>query len=297
MSATPGVTKPSAKRFALRVLKLGISCVYFVFERASELLLRKPRTASCVILYYHSVPAAYRSQFERQMMLIADRGIFTDLYSLDKLPEGQRRVAITFDDALATFAENAVPVLLKHKVPATVFVVTDCLGTKPEFGESYYSADERIMSVEQLRALPALISVGSHTLTHPNLTELAAADAAREIGESRQRLASLLDRDVRWFCFPYGACNASTTEQCRAAGYERVFTTEPKPFTPGSGEFAVGRFEADPWDWPLEFRMKIAGAYRWEPWARAWKRRLLGRQSQPNPSKQAPAQAGPAGLA
>jgi hypothetical protein len=40
-------------------------------------------------------------------------------------------------------------------------------------------------------------------------------------------------------------------------------------------EFVTGRVGVSPTDWPMEFRLKLAGAYRWLPYAFAWKRRIL----------------------
>jgi len=37
----------------------------------------------------------------------------------------------------------------------------------------------------------------------------------------------------------------------------------------------VGRVRVDPTDSPIEFRLKLLGAYRWLPLAFSWKRRLL----------------------
>ncbi len=37
----------------------------------------------------------------------------------------------------------------------------------------------------------------------------------------------------------------------------------------------MGRVRVDPTDWPLEFHLKLMGAYRWLPMAIALKRRLL----------------------
>ena len=33
-----------------------------------------------------------------------------------------------------------------------------------------------------------------------------------------------------------------------------------------SDDFVVGRVQVDPWDWPIEVRLKALGAYRWMAW-------------------------------
>jgi len=282
MSATPGVVAPSAGRFAVRVLKLAISVVYLLLNWGRAQLRRlqgKSQPGTTVVLYYHSVPAAYRTRFEEQMKTVARRAAAIDVRSMRSLAEDEHAVAITFDDALQSFAENAVPVLERLNLPATVFAVADAMGSQAPWGESYFSPDERVMTVETLCNLPRNIVVGSHTLTHANLVKLTAEDAAREIGESRRRLEEMLGPPVTLFSFPFGAFDDSTVRQCSAAGYERVFTTEPELVTAHTDPFVLGRVATDPWDWRLEFRLKLAGAYCWQPWTRALKNRIRTRFS------------------
>ena len=221
------------------------------------------------MLYYHSVPDVYRAQFEEQMRIVASDTRPVAVSGLNHLPAGSHSVAITFDDALESFVENAVPVLQRLGIPATVFAVTDVLGTTPEWGKSYYSPDERVMSAEQLRALPELIDVGSHTLTHSDLTLVSTEALSKEITHSREKLEALLQRPVTMFAFPYGSFNSTAVCACREAGYVRVFTTEPSLVPKDATEFVVGRVGVDPWDWRLEFRMKMLGAYCWQPYAKA----------------------------
>ena len=49
----------------------------------------------------------------------------------------------------------------------------------------------------------------------------------------------------------------------RKAGYERVFTIQPEFAFLSQDEFLTGRFSVDADDWIIEYRLKIAGAYRW----------------------------------
>ena len=259
-------------KFALRITKLGISVLLWAGDRLCR-LLRNGRVGTCVVLYYHSVPNLHLKRFEQQMLFVGRRAKPIGLCGLDAWSGSTHAVAVTFDDAMESFAENALPVLLRLKIPATVFAVTEALGRRPEWTESYYSADEQVMSAEKLRGLPDLITVGSHTLTHANLVTLPPDAAAREIAASRGKLEALLCRPVKFFSFPFGAFSTSTVRQCREAGYGHVFTTVPALASPE--QFVIGRVAADPWDWWLEFRLKTLGAYRWLPYASALKHRIL----------------------
>src|SRR5271157_2470642 len=132
------------------------------------------------------------------------------------------------------------------------------------------------MSTDQLRKLPSdLVTVGSHTMTHPILLSLNEEDVRRELSGSRAQLEKILNKEIKLFSFPHGAFNAKLIEWCREAGYERVFTILPTLAFSDPQEFVSGRVSVEPTDWPLEFRLKLLGAYRWLPLAFALKRKIL----------------------
>ena len=267
-------------RLTSRILKLAISLVFFW---ASALIYTfnfrkgRPRKGSCAILYYHSVPRQHRSRFARQMDLLVRWAKPVAANRTEVCQPGEKCVAITFDDGLDSIVENALPELQRRKIPATMFIVVQSLGRYPIWMPAPPDSlhGERVISLEQLRKLPSdLVTIGSHSLTHPNLCDLDAAEARTEIRNSRTELSEILGKDVLLFSFPYGAFNETLVRFCRDAGYERVFTTLPNPALIVPGEFILGRVAVEPTDWLLEFRLKIAGAYRWLPAAFALKRRL-----------------------
>jgi peptidoglycan/xylan/chitin deacetylase (PgdA/CDA1 family) len=224
-----------------------------------------------MVLYYHSVPEAERAQFANQLDAILRHAQPLSLAEPAALAPNKHHIAITFDDAFENFADVALPELQKRQLTATVFVITDALGKA--FGPAERS--EKVMSLEQLRALPQeTVAIGSHTLTHPMLTRVSAEEARREIVDSRTKLEKLMDRKVSMFSFPFGDFSERLIPYCREAGYSQIFTTLPAFALRTPGEFVVGRVRVDPADWPLEFRLKLAGAYRWMPFAIALKRRL-----------------------
>jgi len=255
-----------------RVVSLLVSIAFYILNSCRCLVLlmigREPGP-TCVVLYYHAIKDEERNAFAGQMDLIRR---LTEPVSLERvmpmLPN-KRYSSVTFDDGFENTVRNAVPELTKRGIPATIFVTAGLLG---EFAgwwpKSTPERREKLASAERLQQLPAeLISIGSHTLTHPHLTALTEACARRELSESRSRLEHLLARPVTNFSFPYGAFNAQLIEWCRDAGYERVFTTLPLTAFSKPQEFVVGRVGVEPTDWALEFRLKVLGAYRWLPLA------------------------------
>jgi len=82
-----------------------------------------------------------------------------------------------------------------------------------------------IMSSDELKALPDLVEIGSHTRTHPILDTVSDEIAEQEIVGSRERLEAMLGREVRTFCYPNGRFSKRATEIAGRA-YDLAVTVE-----------------------------------------------------------------------
>jgi peptidoglycan/xylan/chitin deacetylase (PgdA/CDA1 family) len=252
-----------------RLLKLAISLLVhggdILVAFALRLLGRRPRP-SCVVIYYHAVDPGQRARFARQMddLLRLAKPIPAGLSGLPDSPA--HCCAVTFDDGFVSVLENALPELELRNIPVTFFVPTGSLGGSPAWVKAASPArHQRVLSAEQLARLKdhRLLAIGSHSISHPSFLELDPAQARRELEQSKTQLEAILGHNVGLFSFPHGACDSQTIALARAAGYQRVFTINPCNAFTGSDNFVIGRVLVDPADWPLEFRLKILGAYRW----------------------------------
>lgn len=136
---------------------------------------------------------------------------------------GDRLVGLTFDDGYTDFLEHAVPVLDRHGMTGTVYVVAGRLG-----GENDWDDGPRLplMDADEVRRVAASgHEVGSHSLSHAHLPALDAAALQAEIGESQQALEEVLGRPVRGFCYPYGDFDTASADAVRAAGYDHACVT------------------------------------------------------------------------
>ena len=262
-----------------RRAKIAVSAAVFaasMLAAGARLLAGRRRQPTLTVLYYHAVPAAQLAGFRRQMQFLARRtrvvpadwrGAATD----DPRPV----VAITFDDAFDSVLDNALPVLAALRLHCTVFAPSGHLGAPPTWAmETGADAAERVAAAARLAKLPpALVTIGSHTVTHPRLTTLAAGDAMRELSQSRKDLAEVVGRPVDLLAFPYGDHDDAVVALCQQSGYRHVFTILPSPVAPAAGAFVRGRVAVDPTDGPFEFLLKMSGSYRWMPAASALKRR------------------------
>jgi len=83
-----------------------------------------------------------------------------------------------------------------------------------------------IMNWDGLRSLDHdLITVGSHTLSHPILTTLSADEMELEVAESRRCLEQQLQRKVDFFCYPNGAYDKRAYQLVQKT-YRAAVTTE-----------------------------------------------------------------------
>jgi len=98
-----------------------------------------------------------------------------------------------------------------------------------------------LMSWPELKALdPDLVTIGSHTLTHPILTRLDAPGLEREIGGSRRLLEERLGRPCTLFCYPNGSHDDAVVD-CVRRHYEAAVTTESRFVGPSSDPCRLGR--------------------------------------------------------
>jgi len=272
---TSGMRKGPLKRPA----KLAISLGYFLVQRTIEFgsrVIGRASSPQLVILYYHGIPRKHRDDFARQIQKLRRSALVFPANHRGALPSGRPNVAITFDDAYISVAENALPELAGCGFHSTIFVPVGSLGSRPSWvmqGDGATPA-EVVMSAERIATLSSsLVTLGSHSITHPHLSRLKCDDARKEIEGSRDKLKQLTKEEMRLFAFPYGDHDAATIELCRAAGYDYVFSTVPQPVKIEESNFVRGRVEVEPFDWPLEFFLKYNGSYAWLSYVSAIRRR------------------------
>ena len=149
-------------------------------------------------------------------------------------------VALTFDDALLGVLEHAAPILEAHRVPATVFVVTDVVGVDPPF----WPGAARTLRPDELQTLCAsgLVTLGSHTATHASLPDVDPDERTAELRDSRAWLESLTAGPVDLFAYPFGHHDAASEDATRAAGYRAACTFAFGRFTPSTPALAIPRF-------------------------------------------------------
>ena len=189
-----------------------------------------------LVLCYHAVSDTWPHQlsvspeaFESQLSLLLRNG-YRPVDAAGAVTGEGKLLHVTFDDAF-TSVRNALPVLERLGVPATVFACSGYaddprpLGV-PELDDKRhtYVEERRTMSWDELRALEERgVAVESHTVSHPHLPSLSDEELADELGVSKRRLEEELGRPCRFLAYPFGDCDDRVRSAARAAGYEAAF--------------------------------------------------------------------------
>ncbi|SMC26327.1 Polysaccharide deacetylase [Desulfacinum hydrothermale DSM 13146] len=141
-------------------------------------------------------------------------------------PLPERAVAVTLDDGYADNYEYAWPVLARYGIPATIFLVTDAVGRTNHWMEGRGFSSRRMLSWSQVREMSDHgVSFGSHTASHPRLTELPAHRVEEELTCSRRVLEDKLGRSVFSFAYPYGLVSEGVRDAVVRAGYGLACST------------------------------------------------------------------------
>mgnify|MGYP001051423667 FL=1 len=88
--------------------------------------------------------------------------------------------------------------------------------------------DDLIMTSGQIRSLADEgHEIGSHSMTHPLLTQCADDALATEMGASRERLSAIAGRAVTGLCYPNGDHDRLVRRAAAAAGYAYAAALDP----------------------------------------------------------------------
>lgn len=135
--------------------------------------------------------------------------------------------AITFDDGYESVFAHAVPALAERGMKATVYVVAGAIGGLNEWDYKAGDRQERLMSASQIREIADCgFEIGSHTLTHPHLTDLNESALKRELVDSKHLLEDLIGREVDSFSYPYGDYDDRVLAATIVAGYKNAVSTK-----------------------------------------------------------------------
>ena len=235
------------------------------------------------ILMYHSVSDSddgsrhpyYRTVttpkvFEKQIRFLHENGYRTvsvrEVSTRLQTPaNAEKLVGITFDDGYEDFYTNAYPILNRYGFSATVFLPTAYISQA-----SGHFNGARCLTWSQVRELSKDgVEFGSHTVTHPQLRCVSAAQMRTEVGRSKDDIEENLGERVDTFSYPYAfpETDAAFVERLHAmlleSEYSSAVTTVIGRAEPSTNHFFVKRLPVNSCDDEPFFNAKLKGGYDW----------------------------------
>lgn len=176
----------------------------------------------------------------------------------DSEPE-DKIVAITFDDAYESIFEYAYPILKDEGVSATIYAISDYVGELNSWDLNVGNLQFPHATWEQLKVLRDVgWEIGAHTKSHRDLRSLSDDDLKKELRESKEKIESKLEINVKSLSFPFGRANNREVQAALDAGYENgvIFYPLFNQFKEEYEEFIIRRLGVYLWDTKLFFRAK-----------------------------------------
>lgn len=163
---------------------------------------------------------------EEQLQYLTENGYtpiwFEDLAHIETI---EKPVILTFDDGYADNATHLLPLLKKYNVKATVFLIPNCVGT------DHYMTEKQVQKLID----SGLVSIQSHTMSHPELSSCNAERVEKELKEAKSYIAKMTGKEPFVLCYPMGKTNEMVLKKT-AELYEYGVYMSGKIFVTGQTE-------------------------------------------------------------
>lgn len=155
------------------------------------------------------------AKFASELDLIQRKGFTTITFrDLENGNIPDKPIILTFDDGYQNFYDNAYPEIKRRQMKAVAFIITGMNG-----GD--YMNNAEIKEISDYG-----IEIGSHTISHPDLSTISNEKAIREVTESKEILEKITGKPVISLCYPSGKFNDPVVADVKNAGYKYATTTK-----------------------------------------------------------------------
>ena len=250
----------------LRTTKKNIIITVVLIAALAIILYAKAQYVVPVIMYHNidgdsatsrlSVsPESFKAQMDflkRRRYNVVKLEDLSEMVRKNQLPS--KTIAITFDDGYENNYLNAYPVLKELGLPATIFIIPAMVGS-----DGYLTWDQVVEMSES-----GIVSIGSHSLSHPWLPNMAVQKLDSEIMDSKRSIESHIGKGALAFSYPLGGFNKDVREKVIKAGYKIAVATNPGKRYPRHDLFAMKRLRiSSTSDNLFVFWFEITGFYTW----------------------------------
>lgn len=191
-------------------------------------------------LYCHYVFDDQIAQFEALIVELMKIGTFVTTDECVDMLKGKRSIDgryfhLSFDDGFRNVVNNAIPVLMRHGVPAIIFVPTSFMGADFQMTTKYcreitlYNTTIELMKWQDLEKLRLLgFEIGSHTKTHARFSAISGDPdfMYEEIAGSKQEIEKRLGIECKYISWPYGKkadSDGASLSMVEKVGYHACF--------------------------------------------------------------------------
>lgn len=239
--------------------KLFISKIYKIFKKKENLFrtlmyhsVFDEKTEDKPNQLYHLKLSIFKEQIKYIKNNLGKRFYKTDTL-LNECPENG--ITITFDDGYLNTYEIASKYLLEDNIPFTIFVITDFIkNEKKEF-----------MNKSMIKELSnnKLVTIGSHSVSHPKLSKLNDRSIYNEVNYSKLYLEDLLGKEITSLSYPHGDYDNRVLKEVKNAGYKLAFSSKFDANKNNENKFKLSRNEIWNTDTIEIFKQKIEGHWDW----------------------------------
>jgi len=247
------------------------------------------RYESIPILSYHKIEpkgdigitTRHPEQFSRDMELLKSLGFhtitFKDLQNPEKIPINP--VIITFDDGYQSVYNYAMPVMKSFGFRGVIFIPVKFIGRTNDWDVQLKGKKYSHLNYDQLTELHHNhFEIGSHTISHCDLTSQGGERLHAEIIGSKEKLQNLLRSEVISLCYPFGLFNRQVMDSVREAGYQfGVASVHFNGNEDGYGPFSLRKFNIYRMDTSENFIRKLKFNFNSPLAYRDWLIQLGGR--------------------
>lgn len=219
---------------------------------------RRRRPDDVVVLLYHRVGVGQREidlpvqSFEDHLDYLAERG---QVITLEEAigGNGAGGVVLTIDDGYRDFYDNVLPAVVRRSLPVLLYLATGLVDERP-------AGTDGLLTWRMLEEAigTGLVTVGSHTESHANLSRATEAEAEVEMVRSQRVIEDKLGVPCRHFAFPWSVASAAAEHVAR-----RLFDSAALKWRTNRGgridPHRLGRTPVLRSDGPFFFQAKVSG--------------------------------------
>lgn len=200
------------------------------------------------ILTYHKVGSQFElgitsvtvARFARHLDLLSSAGKrFHNATDLVFDGANGNGVSLTFDDGYESVYTQVFPEMSSRGITGTVFPVVGAIGRDNTWDVRLSLKRFRHLSWDHISELSRSgFEVGSHTMSHRDLTRMEGPRLRSELRDSKRILEDRLGVEVKAIAFPFGRHNRRVVAEAADAGYKCGFASSPNGAT---SVMAIGR--------------------------------------------------------